>query len=80
MNYISDRIFSSIIQDINELDWNITDIHVINFITCIGNKFYLNNRPSVVYINWSIRGVFRMYLNTPQKHTVNKYMLRNIFR
>ena len=35
MKYILDRIFSSIIQDVNKLDWNITDMHVINFITCI---------------------------------------------
>ena len=35
MNYILDRIFSSIILHVNKLDWNITDIHGINFITCI---------------------------------------------
>ena len=30
-----DSIFISIIQDVNKLDCNITDTHVINFITCI---------------------------------------------
>ena len=34
-NYRVDRIFSSIIQDVNKLDWSITDIYTITFITCI---------------------------------------------
>ena len=29
MNSILDRIFNSIIQDVNKLDWNISDIHAI---------------------------------------------------
>ena len=32
-NCILDRIFNSIIQDVNKLHWNITDTHIINFIT-----------------------------------------------
>jgi len=34
MNDILDRIFNSINWDVNELHWNIIDIHVIYLIAC----------------------------------------------
>ena len=36
MNYILDRIFTLIIQDLNKLHWNITDIHVYRPVVYIG--------------------------------------------
>ena len=58
-----------------ELDWNITDIHAINFITCIRQSVSLKQQTCCLYLLEYEGEYLKMYLNTPQKYlnTVYKY-------